>query len=115
VTAAARDDVLRAEHDELARRLACRPSIDEARRASYSGFAAFVAAGVTGKLAFDRWFAPFPKRDGAPVFFFAALVVAAVLVALTATWALRARRHMRGEDAAFARLRELRDALGLDP
>jgi hypothetical protein len=106
--------VLRAEHDELATRLAHRRSIDEARKAVYTGFFGAIAVGLSAKLAFDRWLSTrVTAFKGPPVFFFCAVAVAAVLLALAATWWLRARRHMRTEDALFARFQELRARLGL--
>jgi hypothetical protein len=106
---------LRAEHDDLARQLARRSSIDEARKAVYAGFAAFIAAGVTVKLAIDRWITERASAVGArPLFFLAALAVTGVVAALAARWALRSRRQMRGEDALYARFRQLRAELGLD-
>jgi hypothetical protein len=110
------DCALRAEHDALAERLSARRSIDLARRAAYTGFAAFLVSGLAMKLAFDRWLSTRPARFRAPpVLFIAALAAALVLVLVTALVARRARAHMREEDAAFARMRRLRDALGLDP
>jgi hypothetical protein len=107
---------LRAEHDELADRLAARRSIDLARRAAWSGFAAFLVGGLALKLAFDRWWSTRPTRfRGPPVYIFVALAVAAVLIVVTALVVRRVRRHMREEDAAFARMRALRETLGLDP
>ena len=107
---------LRAEHDALAERLAARRSIDIARRGAYAGFAAFIAVGLSAKLAFDRWFSVSLKRfKGHPVFFYAALAVAIVLASLAAVQFARARRLMRAEDASFARLLELRQRLELDP
>ena len=110
------DAALRAEHDALAERLSARRSIDLARRAVYTGFAGFLASGLAAKLAFDRWFSTRPARfRGPPVFFFVALAAALALVLATALVARRSRAHMREEDAAFARMRRLRDELGLDP
>jgi hypothetical protein len=106
---------LRAEHDELAARLAHRLSVDEARKAIYTGFFAAIAAGVSAKLAFDRWFSTrVTAFKGPPMFFYCAAAVAAVLLALAAGWGIRARRHMRDEDALFARFQQLRARLGLD-
>ena len=107
---------LRSEHDDLARRLATRGSIDLVRRGAYTGFVAFIASGLAAKLAYDRWFSTRVNRfKGPPVYFFVALSVA-VILAVTASWfLLRARRTMRTEDALFARMRQLRDQLQLDP
>jgi hypothetical protein len=107
---------LRAEHDALAARLAVRRSVDEARKAAYGGFFGVIAGGFAGRLAWDRWISTrVTAFKGPPVFFFVALAIALVLAALTVTWALRARRLGRGEDAEFARFRELRAKLGTDP
>lgn len=108
--------VLRREHDALAKQLAARRSIDEMRKAAYAGFFGFIASGLAVKLAFDRWFSVRVTRfKGPPVFFFIALGVAVVLITLAIAAFRRARRHMRTEDEAFARLRALREQLGLDP
>jgi len=108
---------LRAEHDAVAERLASRRSIDHVRRGAYAAFLSLLTAGLAGKLAYDRWFSVRVTRfQGSPAYFFlAAAAAAALLVAFTA-WSLgRAARLMRTEDADFARLRELRARLGLDP
>jgi hypothetical protein len=107
---------LRAEHDALAERLAARRSVDLVRRGAYSAFAAFIASGLSVKLAFDRWFSTRALRfKGPPMFFFMALVVALALGAVGALAFVRARRIMRAEDADFARFRDLRARLHLDP
>ena len=107
---------LRAEHDALAERLAVRRSIDDARKAAYAGFAAFIALGFAAALAYDRWWSTRATRfKGPPVFFFVAAAIACALVVTTVLWRRRALRLMREEDAAFARFRELRAHLGLDP
>ncbi len=107
---------LRAEHDDLARRLSVRRSIDVMRRFAYTAFAAFITAGLSAKLAYDRWFSIRPNRfKGPPVYFFIALAVTIVLAAVAAVLLIRARRLMRGEDELFARMRALRDQLELDP
>ena len=107
---------LRREHDELAKQLAARRSIDEMRKAAYAAFFGFIACGLSVKLAWDRWFSERLTRfKGPPVFFIVAAIVAVVLVIAAAIAYRRARRHMRVEDEAFARLRQLRDALRLDP
>jgi hypothetical protein len=112
----AEDARLRAEHDDLAARLAARASIDQVRRGAYVGFAGLIAAGLSVKLAYDRWFSTRAIRfKGPPVYFFAALVVALVLLGIAAVAFARARRLMRTEDALFRRMRELRDRLELDP
>lgn len=107
---------LRREHDVLAERLAARRSIDELRKAAYGAFLGFVTSGLTVKLAWDRWFSERLTRfRGPPVFFFVALAVTLVVLVLAARWFVHARRHMRDEDVAFARLKDLRARLGLDP
>ena len=106
---------LRAEHDDLARQLHARASIDELRKAAYTGFAGLVAVGLSVKLAFDRWLSVRVDRfHGPPVYFFAALGLALLLLALAGRWALRSRGHMRREDALYVRFRALRAELGLD-
>ncbi len=115
---AAGDDAaaLRAEHDALAQELAARRSIEVARRGAITGFAGLIATGLAVKLAFDRWFSTRALRfKGPPVYFFAALALALVLLGVAAIAFTRARRLMRTEDALFQRMRELRDRLGLDP
>ncbi len=106
---------LRAEHDALAARLESRRSVDLVRRGAYGGFLALIGTGLAIKLAYDRWLSVRATRfKGPPVFFYAAALVAALLVAFTAWNLVRAVRLMRQEDADFARLRELRSQLGLD-
>src|SRR5512133_1984241 len=101
---------LRAEHDDLARRLAVRRSIDVMRRFAYTAFAAFITAGLSAKLAYDRWFSIRPTRfKGPPIYFFVALAVTIVLVVVGAVLITRARRLMRAEDELFARMRTIRD------
>lgn len=114
----ARDDsaALRREHDALAERLAARRSIDEMRKAAYAAFFGFIAAGLSSKLAWDRWFSERLTRfKGPPVFFFVAVAVTIVLVVIAARAFVRARRHMRTENEDFGRLKALRARLGLDP
>jgi hypothetical protein len=107
---------LRAEHDRLAEQLAARRSIDLVRRGAYVGFAGFIASGLAVKLGYDRWVSTRVTRfRGPPIFFFTALALAAVLVTAALLLFLRARRHMREEDAQFARMQELRRRLELDP
>lgn len=110
------DETLRAEHDQLARRLTIRRSIDHVRRGAYAAFACFVTSGLTVKFAWDRW-GPLPKKifRGPPLLFFGALALALVSLAIAARAFVLARREMRVEDRDFARLRELRTRLGLEP
>jgi hypothetical protein len=110
---------LRREHDALAARLEVRRSIDCVRRGAYVGFGAIIAVGLAVKLAWDRWgtLPPGVVRKiptGPPMFFFLAVALAGVLVAVALRDLVRARRLMREEDALFARLIALRGALGLD-
>lgn len=114
---AAEDRVaLRREHDEIAERIAARRSIDLIRKGAYTGFAALIASGLAIKLGYDRWFSARVTRfRGPPVYFIVAAACALVLATLAIVFVVRARRIMRAEDALFARLRALRDRLGLDP
>lgn len=107
---------LRSEHDGIAERLAVRRSIDLIRRGAYTAFVGLLAAGMAGKLGYDQWLSTRATRfRGPPVLCYSALAVALVLLSIAAWTFLRARRHMREEDAQFARLRSLRERLGLDP
>jgi len=107
---------LRAEHDALAERLAIRRSVDHVRRGAYAGFLALVSGLLSVKLAWDRWFSVKATRfRGPPAYFIAAAVLAGLLVAYAVWCAVRARRLARTEDAEFARLRALRERLGLEP
>lgn len=106
---------LREEHDRLAARLAVRRSIDHVRRGAYGLFFSTVAGGMAVKLGYDRWFSTRATRfRGPPIFFAAAVALAACLVVFTAWSFLRARRQMKAEDLDFARMRELRRKLELD-
>ena len=106
----------RAEHDALAARLESRRSVDLVRRGAYAAFLALIATGLSVKLAYDRWFSVRATRfQGPPAYFLAAALAAVLLAAYTAWSLVRAVRLMRSEDADFARLRELRGRLGLDP
>ncbi len=106
---------LRAEHDELARRLAARRSIDHVRRGAWAAFLLVVTVGLTAKLGWDRWGSNHPKAfKGPPALFFLALLAALVCLVLSAVAFHRARRLMREEDRDFERLRHLRRRLGLD-
>jgi hypothetical protein len=113
-------DALRAEHDALARRLSARPSAEALRRAAVAGFFGLVSFGVSWGLLWDRQGkAPTPHaRAHADLYRFGALfgfAVAAVLVVLCAVTIARWRRLAREEERLFARLGELRRALGIDP
>ena len=112
-------DPLRAEHDELARRLAVRVSVDHLRRGLLRAFFGLIAAGLSVKLGWDKW-GPFPPgvvrtfQPGPPVFLWIATALSVVLLVLSIQSLLRARRLAREEDRLFARFRELRASLGLD-
>ena len=123
MTAATPHDVtpaaLRAEHDELARRLEVRVSIDHLRRGLLRTFVGLISAGVTVKLAWDRWgvLKPGVVRKalvGRPLFLWVATVVTLVILSLGIASLLRARRLAREEDRLFARFRELRGKLELE-
>ncbi len=111
---------LRAEHDALLARLAVRRSIDEVRKGSYLVFAGLIGAGLSVKLAWDRWGAVKPGvlrklRAGPPVLLWIVVAAAVVLLVLSIRAFLRARRLMAEEDGLHARLLLLRGALRLDP
>ncbi len=111
---------LRAEHDALARRLEIRHSIDVARRGAYQIFAGLIFVGAAIALAWDRWGTLEPGvvrkvAQGRPFFLYLATAAAVILLLLAIRSFRRARRMMQEEDALFARLRALRDALRLDP
>jgi hypothetical protein len=112
-------EAARAEHDELARRLEVRVSIDFLRRGLLQVFFGLIATGFAVKLGWDRW-GPFPPgvvrraQPGPPVFLWIATAVTLVLLFLGIRSLVRARRLAREEDRLFARFRELRAALGLD-
>lgn len=111
---------LRAEHDDLARRLEIRRSVDEARKALYLIFFGLLSVGLDVKLAWDRWGVLKPGvvrrvHSGPPLFLWLATAVAVVLLSLAIRSFLRVRRLQREEDALFARYRALREALRLEP
>jgi hypothetical protein len=110
---------LRAEHDELARRLEVRTSIDLLRKALYTTFFGLIGAGTSVKLGWDRWGTLKPgvvrKVVGArPLFLYVATTITVVLLVVAVRWLLEARRRAREEDRLFARFRELRATLGLE-
>jgi hypothetical protein len=112
------EEALRAEHDRLASRVAIRRSIDDVRRGAYAGFAFFVAICLSLKFAWDRWgWGPKTGRPPGkyPLLFLAALAVAIFLGAYTFRSFRRARLAMQVEDQDFARLREIRGRLGIEP
>ncbi len=110
---------LRAEHDDLSRRLEIRPSIDELRKGLVRLFVGLIATGLTAKLGWDRWGVLKPGvlrklHHGPPLFLWIATVVAVILLVLSIRALLRARRLGREEDRLFARYRQLRAELGVD-
>lgn len=118
--AAPADAVLRAEHDALGRRLEARASIDAAKVALQHLFVGLLCVGLTVKLAWDRWGVPKPGvvrklHSGPPLFLLLAGAGTIVLLALAIRSLLRARRLMREEDRLFARFRQVRARLGIDP
>jgi len=105
----------RAEHDDLARRLAARRSIDLVRRGAWAAFLLVVTGGLSAKLAWDRWGSSRPPAfKSPPVLFHLALLAALACLAIAGSAFVRARRLMRQEDRDFARLLELRRKLGLE-
>jgi hypothetical protein len=112
------EGALRAEHDELARRLEIRVSIDELRKGLIRLFLGLIAVGLTVRLAWDHW-GTLPagivrKYRGPPVFMWIATGVAILLLLLALRALVRARRLARDEDRLFARYRQLRADLGLE-
>jgi hypothetical protein len=110
---------LRAEHDELARRLEIRTSVDHAKKGLIRIFVGLLSTGLAIRLAWDRWgpLKPGHVRRVAgkyPLFLYAAGTVAVVLLVLGIVSLLRARRLGREEDRLFARFRQLRAELGFD-
>jgi hypothetical protein len=117
VLSATEEAALRAEHDDLAGRVATRHSIDDVRKGAYATFGLLMSAGLTVKFAWDRWgWGPRPARlpGRYPLLFLAALGLSVFLAVFAASAFLRARRAMRVEDVDFARLREIRARLGID-
>jgi hypothetical protein len=113
-------EALRAEHDDLARRLEIRRSVDEARKALYQIFFGLLSVGLTVKLAWDRWGVLRPgvvrkAHEGPPLFLWMATAASLVLLVLAIRSFLRVRRLQREEDALYARYRALRETLGVDP
>jgi hypothetical protein len=109
----------RAEHDELARRLEIRTSVDEARKGLLRLFAGLIAVGLSVKLGWDRWgtLAPGAVRkvhEGPPLFLWIACSAAVALLALAVRALLAARRLSRDEDRLYDRFRRLRAEMGLD-
>jgi len=113
------DSALRAEHDALAEKLRIRRSVDELRTAAYSGFAAVISLGLTVKFGWDRWgWSKLPRppvRGRYPLLFSAALILFAILATLAVRAWRRAQARRLEEEALYARFRELRQTLRLDP
>ncbi len=111
---------LRVEHDDLARRLESRPSVDLARNGLVLLFVGLVSAGLAWALLWDRYDKLDPTDPGLahPILFLTGSAVAAllglVLVIRGVVVLRRSRRLARDEAALFARLRELRRLLELD-
>ncbi len=111
------ESALRSEHDLLAGRVSARRSIDDVRKGAYAAFGLVMSAGLTVKFAWDRWgWGPRPARPPGryPLLFLLALVISIVLAVFAVAAFRRARRAMRVEDRDFARLREVRERLGID-
>jgi hypothetical protein len=110
---------LRAEHDALAERLGTRASVDRMKEGGVLTFFTVIAFGMTCKLGWDRWgWLPVnkPKPEGEyPLFFLLAALVTLVLLRHAVMRFLAAQVLRREEAALFARLRELRARLELDP
>ena len=111
---------LRAEHDDLGRRLEIRASIDALRHGLLRTFFELIACGLSVKLAWDRWGVLKPGvvrkiHRGPPLFLWIAIAVTIVLLVLGIVSLVRARRLARDEDRLFARYLELRAKLGLAP
>ena len=76
-----------------------------------------MSAGLTVKFAWDRWgWGPRPARPPGryPLLFLLALVISVGLAIFAVAAFRRAQRAMRVEDCDFARLREVRERLGID-
>lgn len=111
---------LRAEHDALAKRLEVRTSIDVLRKGLYAIFVGLIGAGTSVKLGWDRWGPLKPgvvrKIVGArPLFLYVAATITVALLLGGIVAMLKARRLGREEDRLFARFRQLRADLGLEP
>jgi hypothetical protein len=113
------DAALRAEHDELARKLGTRRSIDEIRTAAQVGFATLLSLGLTLKFSWDRWgWSKLPKpppRGRYPLLPLFGLVLFSVLLGFTVRAIRRARVHHAEEQRLASRYEELRRTLRLDP
>jgi hypothetical protein len=114
-----RTAALRAEHDDLARRLESRASVDLARRGLLLLFLAFVATGIGWAFLWDRYAkVPSEQVQAHPGWFTTGYVVTGLLAVIL--WVAggvtlsRRRRLARDEAALFSRLQELRRKLELD-
>ncbi len=111
---------LRLEHDDLARRLEVRPSVDVARNGFVLVFIGLIAALMSWALLWDRYDKLDPTDPGLahPVLFLTGSGLAAalgVILIARGVIALRRSRRMAGQEAAlFARLRELRRLREID-
>ncbi len=111
---------LRSEHDDLARRLEVRASVDLARHGFVVLFGGLLFLGVSWALVWDRY----DKLDASdpglahPTLFLGGALFAAVaglvLVARSVLVLRRSRRLAREEAALFQRLLELRRRLEID-
>jgi hypothetical protein len=110
---------LRAEHDALAARLATRASVDLMKEGGVLTFFTAISLGMAAKLAWDRWgWLPVarPAPEGRyPLWFLIMTLVTLLLLWLALKRYLAAHRLRREEAALFARFRELRARLELDP
>jgi hypothetical protein len=114
-----RTAALRAEHDDLARRLEARASVDQARRGLVLLAVAFVATGVSWAFLWDRYAkVPSEAVQAHPGWFTAGYLatglLAVVLWVAGAVALARRGRLARDEAALFSRLQELRRKLELD-
>lgn len=110
------EEALRAEYDALAGRLSARASVDDLRRGFYAVFFLLITAGLAAKLAWDRWGPYHPRAfKGPPILVYLAVAAALLSAAVAAFSFLRGRRKMLVEAAEFARLKSMREKLGLGP
>ena len=95
------------ELEQLAAAARERRSVDAFMRAALEGFAWAVLAGVCGKLLWDS--------HKPPLFFWPLALLDLLLLWDAARSYLRARTDLRRELKLEARVRELRQQLGIDP
>ncbi len=111
---------LRSEHDDLARLLEARASVDVARNGIVVLVGGILAVGVAWALLWDRYDKLDPTDPGLthPVLFLAGAalgaVVGLVLIVRGALVIRRSRRLAREEAVLFRRLLELRRLLEID-